>query len=145
MTSNKIAVVSDHAGFKFKEKVKEVVEGMGYSVLNLGTHDVKSVDYPDFSEKVAQAILNGEADCGVLVCGTGVGVSMKANRYKGIRAALVHSEFTAEMAKVHNNANVLCLGGRTTSVDKAKDFVRIWLEAEFEGGRHEGRLAKLDL
>ena len=137
---------ADHGGLELKDELKAFLsEKEDVAVEDLGTYSSDSVDYPDFAEKVAKAILNGEADCGVLVCGTGVGISMKANRYKGIRAALVHSEFTAKMAKVHNNANVLCLGGRTTSVDQAKDFVRIWLEADFEGGRHEGRLAKLDL
>lgn len=113
-------------------------------IVDGGTHTDESVDYPDFADKVATSILKQDAQLGILCCGTGIGISIRANRYKGIRAALVYDHFTAKMAKAHNNANVLCLGGRTTPPDLAAALVDTWLQTEFEGGRHAKRLEKLD-
>lgn len=143
---NTIAVASDHGGFELKKSVLEFLkaEHAYLTVSDLGAYTTDSVDYPDFADQMANAILSKKVDAGILICGTGIGISIRANRYKGIRAALVHDEFTAEMAKVHNNANVLCLGGRTTSPEQAKALVDIWLNAAFEGGRHQRRLDKLD-
>ncbi|MGE4170454.1 MAG: ribose 5-phosphate isomerase B [Candidatus Margulisiibacteriota bacterium] len=136
---------SDHGGFELKERLKQhlIQTHPEVEVVDLGTHSTASVDYPDFAKSVAHAILGGKAALGVLVCGTGIGISIAANRFDGIRAALVHNAFTAEMAKAHNNANVLCLGGRTTEPDLACQLVDIWLKTPFEGGRHQGRLDKL--
>ncbi len=141
-----IALGSDHGGFELKDAIKQflTVSYPDAHILDFGTHDAASVHYPDFARKVCKSILSSEANVGILVCGTGIGISMMANRFKGIRAALVYDLFTAEMAKVHNNANVLCLGGRTTSVETAKKIIAKWLDSEFEGGRHASRIQMLD-
>jgi len=142
----RIALGSDHGGYPLKTTIKAHLasKSPALELHDFGTEDDASVDYPDFARTVVQAIKKGKADVGILVCGTGIGISMMANRYKGIRAAVVHDEFTAKMAKAHNNANVLCLGGRTTDPDLAEKLVDIWLETPFEGGRHQARLDKLD-
>ncbi|MBT5855227.1 ribose 5-phosphate isomerase B [bacterium] len=141
----KIVLGSDHGGLELKQAIKTHLETRNCeSITDLGTYTTDSVDYPDFAEKVCTSILNQDADLGILVCGTGIGISIKANRYKGIRAALVHDTFTAQMCKEHNNANVLCLGGRTTDTDTALTLIDTWLDATFEGGRHQNRLDKLD-
>jgi len=142
--SEVIALGSDHGGVGLKDIIKEHLEQKGLTVLDCGTQGDESVDYPDFAEAVVKTILKGDAPRGILVCGTGIGISIKANRYKGIRAAVVHSSFTAEMAKAHNNANVLCLGQRVTGIEDACRYVDIWMNTKFEGGRHQGRLDKLD-
>lgn len=145
MSKLRIALGADHGGVQLKDAIKAHLEAReGVGVSDLGTYSDESVDYPDFADKVAHAILNGDADLGVLVCGTGIGISIRANRYDGIRAALVHNEFTAEMTKAHNNANVLCLGGRVVSTELALKLVDIWLDTPFEGGRHQRRVDKLD-
>jgi len=110
----------------------------------MGTYTKESCDYPDFSDAVVQDLLSQKSDLGILICGTGIGMSIRANRYKGIRAALVHDLFTAENAKKHNNANILCLGERVLSQDLAFSLISTWLNASFEGGRHEKRIEKLD-
>jgi ribose 5-phosphate isomerase B len=143
----RLAIGSDHGGLELKRVIVDFLKTTHpeISIMDVGTYTTDSVDYPDFGRQVATHILHKEADAGILICGTGIGISMMANRFKGIRAALVHDRFTAEMSKAHNNANILCLGGRTTSVEDAKTFVKIWLDTPFEGGRHQGRLDKLDL
>ena len=143
--SQSIAIGSDHGGLDLKNEVRSFLEKRGFSVVDCGAHSTDSVDYPDFADAVVSSIKDGQAELGVLVCGTGIGISIKANRHKGIRAAVVHSEFTAEMAKAHNNANILCLGQRTTETKDALNYVEKWLSAEFEGGRHQRRLDKLDV
>lgn len=140
----KIAVASDHAGFEMKEFICRFLQNEGYQVLNLGTDDCSSVDYPTFADKEVKALLNGQADLGILVCGTGIGISIRANRYKGIRAALLYSDEVAEMAKKHNNANILVFGGRTMSQDDVAKRIRLFLTTEFEGGRHQKRIDLLD-
>lgn len=142
--SKVIAIGADHGGVDLKQIIKDHLEEKGYKVIDCGTYNHESVDYPDFADAVVNKVLGGESPIGILVCGTGIGISIKANRHKGIRAAVVHSSFTAEMAKAHNNANILCLGQRVTGIDDACRYVDIWLETDFEGGRHQGRLDKLD-
>jgi len=141
-----IAVASDHGAFKLKNTLVEFLKTLGINAIDLGTHsETESVDFPDFSDRVVHAIKTKQADLGILCCGTGIGVSIRANRYTGIRAALIHDAFTAEMAKAHSNANILCLGGRTIpSLEDACNWVKIWLDTTYEGGRHQRRLDKLD-
>ena len=142
----KLVVGSDHGGFDLKNDILTFLQSKsGIQFEDVGTYSSESVDYPDFADKVVQSILKGDADRGVLVCGTGIGISIKANRYKGIRAALVYDAFTAEMAKAHNNANILCFGGRTTSIDIVKLCLDTWMKTIYEGGRHQRRLDKLDV
>lgn len=140
--AEKIAIASDHAGFDLKTQLKQDLVDRGFDVLDLGTDGPASVDYPDFAGKMAEALAAGTVQRGVLVCGSGIGISMAANRHKHVRAALAHDHLTAKLARLHNNANVLCLGGRTTGPDVAKDCLRVFLETEFEGGRHQNRVAK---
>lgn len=141
-----IALGSDHGGLELKESVKAfLLQNPQLRVIDLGTHTQDSVNYPDFAKKVCTAISQKEAALGLLFCGTGIGISIAANRFPGIRAALIHSDFTAEMAKAHNNANILCLGGRTTTPEEAKRWITIWLQTQFEGGRHETRLKSIEI
>lgn len=141
----KIFIASDHGGWELKDKLRDYIAEnyVDFEVLDLGVSDSTSVDYPDQAKKVVEAVLQNDNNLGILLCGTGIGMAIAANRYPGIRAALVYDKFTAQMAKAHNNANVLVLGGRTTEFELAKDLVDIWLTTEFEGGRHIGRLEKL--
>ncbi len=145
MTGNRetIAIASDHAGFELKEALKGTLEELGFSPLDLGTQGSASVDYPDFAGKLAGALAEDKAKRGVLVCGTGIGISIAANRHRHIRAGLVHDVTTARMTRLHNDANVLCLGARIIGLDVAKDCLRVFLETDFEGGRHQNRIAKL--
>lgn len=143
MTQKTVAIASDHGGFEMKTILKEDLVALGCAVLDLGTDSSASVDYPDFAAAVAKAIREGRAQTGVLVCGTGIGISIAANRFPEIRAALIHDAFTARMSRQHNDANVLCLGGRTIGIEVAKDCLKIFLETEFEGGRHARRVDKL--
>jgi len=138
-----IVLGSDHGGLELKEEIKLLLTEMGIACEDLGTNGTASVDYPDFGEQVARRVSEGTAEKGILVCGTGIGMSIVANKLPRVRAALVTDEFMARMAKEHNNANVLVLGGRVLEVPKAKEMVRVWLEATFEGGRHQGRLDKI--
>lgn len=140
--AEKIAIASDHAGYDLKVQLKPELEKLGFEVLDLGTDGPASVDYPDFALKMAEVLQTGTVARGVLVCGSGIGISMAANRHKHVRAALCHDHLTAKLSRQHNNANVLCLGGRTTGPDVAKDCLRVFLETEFEGGRHQNRVAK---
>lgn len=141
----KIAIGADHGGFQAKEALISYLQSKGFDVKDLGTNSEASVDYPDFAQKVCQEILNAQADLGVLICGTGIGISIAANRFKGIRAALLYSDDVARLAKLHNNANIVVFGGRTMSVQEMKQRLDIFLNTEFEGGRHIRRLEKLDV
>lgn len=136
----KIAVGCDHGGIVLKESVVNTLKSLGAEVLDLGCYSTDSVDYPEYGEKVAKAVASGEADAGVIMCGTGIGISIAANKIKGIRAAVVTNTYMAKLTKNHNNANIIALGGRVISPDEAKDIVEAWYTAEYEGGRHQRRL-----
>ena len=143
MATETVAVAADHAGFGLKEILKqELVEG-GYEVLDLGTGSEESVDYPDFGNALAEAVATGRAGCGVAVCGSGVGISIAVNRHPGVRGALCHDSLGARLARQHNDANVLVMGGRVIGVEVARDCLQTFLNTEFEGGRHARRVDKL--
>ena len=139
----KIAIGADHAGFAAKEEIKTVIKALGHSVLDEGTSGEASVDYPDFAAKVAHAVASGEADRGVLICGTGIGMSIAANKVAGIRAAVVSDEKTAALSRQHNDANIFCAGARILPVVKIAESLKVWLQTPFEGGRHQSRVAKI--
>ena len=139
----KIAIGADHAGFAAKEEIKTVIKALGHAVVDEGTSGEASVDYPDFAEKVARAVVGGEADRGVLICGTGIGMSIAANKVPGIRAAVVSDEKTAALSRQHNDANVFCAGSRITPVVKIAESLKVWLQTPFEGGRHVNRVGKI--
>ena len=140
-----IAVASDHAGYLLKSILYKDLETLGYQVLDLGTDSLDSVDYPLFAHDVAATVASGRVGCGVVLCGTGIGVSITANRHPGVRAALCHSVETARLSRKHNNANVLALGARIIDEKTAKSCLRAFLDTEFEGGgRHERRIAMLN-
>ena len=143
MIPKKIAIGSDHAGFESKEKAKIELSGLGVEVIDKGTDSLDSVDYPDFGAAVARAVASGEVDRGVLICGSGIGISIAANKVAGARAALCWNEETARLARQHNDANVLCFGGRFVTPEVAARMVRVFLETDFAGGRHAERVAKL--
>lgn len=136
----KIVIGADHAGYVLKEQIKTYLQSKEIGFSDIGTFKEESVDYPEYAYKVGNAIIKNEADMGILVCGTGIGMSISANKIKGIRAALVHNKATAELSRLHNNANVLCLGSRMTEAEDAIAFVETWLNTSFEGGRHEKRI-----
>lgn len=138
-----IALGSDHGGFELKNHIAEHLKEKGIEFRDYGVFDEKSVDYPDCARPVCEAVQSGTADRGILVCGTGIGISIAANKFKGIRAALCSDVYSAKMAKEHNNANIICLGGRVTGRELAFMIVDTWMETEFAGGRHEGRIAKI--
>ena len=140
----KIAVASDHGGFKLKEEVKAHLLERGLEVLDLGTNSEDSVDYPAYGKACGEAVVSGQADVGIVVCGTGIGISIAANKVKGVRCGLCTSVEMATLTKQHNNANVLALGGRTTETGLAMQIVDAWLDTEFEGGRHQRRVDMLD-
>ncbi len=137
-----IAVAADHGGYDLKCALLSELQALGLSVIDLGTDSRESVDYPDFADAVARAVEDGRARWGLLICGTGIGMSMAANRHRGVRAALVHDGLTARLARQHNDANVLVLGGRVLGPELAKDCVKIFFATSFEGGRHARRVAK---
>ena len=139
----KIAVGSDHAGLGLKAELCAHLEALGHRTEDLGTHSAESCDYPEFAEVVARAVADGSADWGLLVCGTGVGMSISANKVEGVRAAVVSDTFSARMTRLHNNANILCLGERVVGGGLAKEILDAWLSAEFEGGRHQRRIDKI--
>lgn len=136
----KIAIGSDHGGFHLKEMIRELVTDLGYKVQDVGCYSISSVDYPDYARMVCEQVDSGASERGILICGTGIGMSMAANRFEHVRAALCHDHYTARMSREHNNANVLCLGERVTGVGVAEDIIRIWLATDFSGGRHLGRI-----
>ena len=143
MAGATIAVASDHAGFDLKELLKRDLQQAGHDVLDLGTNSAESVDYPDFGKAMAEAIASGRAGRGVLVCGTGIGISIAANRHPKVRAALVHDVTSARLSREHNDANVVAFGARLIGVEAAREALKIFLATPFEGGRHVGRVAKL--
>ncbi|MCE2492896.1 MAG: ribose 5-phosphate isomerase B [Alphaproteobacteria bacterium] len=143
MPSEAIVIASDHAGYELKEVLKQELTAMGYQVLDLGTGSTESVDYPDFGRAAAEAIADGRSSRGIIVCGTGIGIAIAANRHPGIRAALCHDVETARLGREHNDANLLALGGRTTDPETAKACLKTFLETPYDGGRHEPRVAKL--
>ena len=140
-----IALGSDHAGFELKEKIKQYLEKRKLKIKDYGCYSEESVDYPDYAEKVARTVANGKAEKGIVICGTGIGMSMAANKVLGIRAALCWNEETAEMSRKHNDANILCLGARMIDHEKALRIVDIWLKTNFEGGRHRRRVNKISI
>jgi ribose 5-phosphate isomerase B len=143
MKPTKIAIGSDHAGFDAKERARSELEALGIEVIDKGAYNLESVDYPDFGAAVAQAVASGEVDRGVLVCGSGIGISIAANKVPGARAALCWNEETARLAREHNDANVLCFGSRFIDGEQAARMVRLFLETDFAGGRHTRRVEKL--
>jgi ribose 5-phosphate isomerase B len=138
-----VAIAADHGGFDLKSILVAELQALGHEVVDLGTMTRESVDYPDFAEAVAGALREGRATRGVLICGTGIGMSIAANRHRAIRAALVHDETTARLARQHNDANVLVLGGRLLGPEVAKDCLKTFFKTSFDGGRHARRVAKL--
>jgi len=139
-----IIIGSDHAGFRLKEVIKEYLLSLGFGCEDIGTHSEDSVDYPDFAMQVGKMVSAGKYERGILICGTGLGMSMAANRFPGIRAALCNDLFSAIMSRRHNDANILAMGGRVVGEELAREIVRCWLETPFDGGRHCGRLKKFD-
>lgn len=138
-----IPIASDHAGYQAKETVKKILAEAGFEPRDFGTHSTDSVDYPDYAVTVSEKVDSGEYNRGILICGSGQGMCMTANKFRNVRAALVYSENTAELTRQHNNANVLCLPGRELTDSELKKIVLSWLSTEFEGGRHEGRVNKI--
>ena len=138
----KIAIGADHGGFQLKEKVARLLEQLGHSVEDTGCHSSDSVDYPDFADPVVALVADGDCDRGILICGTGIGMSLAANRNRKIRAANCHDEYTARMSREHNDANILCLGARVIGEGVAVDLIKVWLATAFAGGRHQQRIAK---
>ena len=136
----KIGIGNDHAAVDMKFEIVKYLEESGYEVVNFGTATNDSCDYPVFGGKVARAVANGEVDRGILICGTGVGISLAANKVKGIRAAVCSESVTARFSRLHNDANILAFGARIVGVETAKDMVNVWLNTEFEGGRHQRRV-----
>ena len=140
----KIAIGSDHGGFNLKNKIIKHLEEKSYEVKDYGTYSTDSCDYPVYAKAVAKSVASGENEKGILVCGSGIGVSIAANKVKGVRAALCHESHSAMLSRLHNNANVLCLGERITGESLALDIVDVWLKSEYEGGRHQKRIDMLD-
>ena len=138
-----IAIGADHGGFELKEHIKKHLDDLGFIYKDYGTYSEDSVDYHDCAAPVCKAIQDGTAENGILICGTGIGISIAANKYKGIRAALCGDVYSAKMTKMHNNSNILCMGGRVVGRELACMIVDTWLVTEFEGGRHEARIAKI--
>jgi ribose 5-phosphate isomerase B len=139
----KIALAADHAGFEEKEKIKQTLDEIGVQYEDMGTYSTDSVDYPDFARKVGEAVTKGEFDSGLLVCGSGTGMAIAANKVPGIRAAVAWNEEIARLARQHNNANVLSLAARYTTDEENQKIVKAWFDAKFEGGRHERRVEKI--
>lgn len=139
----KIAIGSDHAGFDLKSEIITLLKEMGLEWIDFGTDGPHSVDYPDFGERVSRAVSIGEIERGILICGTGIGMSIVANKFPNVRASLCNDLFTARMSRLHNDANILVIGGRIVGKDLAKEIVRVWLSTGFEGGRHTMRLEKI--
>ena len=140
----KLVIGNDHAGVDLKNIIKEHLRKQGHEVMNVGTNTLDSVDYPDIAKKVAEVILEEKAQYGILICGTGIGISISANKLEGIRAALAHNEFTAKLSRLHNNANIIALGARVIGDELAKACVDTFITTEFEGGRHARRVGKIE-
>lgn len=139
----KIAVGCDHGGLEHKNAIAEFLKKNGFEVVDYGIYEQVSVDYPDIASRLCKGILNGEAERGILVCGTGIGMSIAANKFKGIRAAACSEHFSAKYTRLHNNSNVLCLGGRVIGVGTALELAELFVNTEFEGGRHQTRIDKI--
>ncbi|MFN2363003.1 MAG: ribose 5-phosphate isomerase B [Halarsenatibacteraceae bacterium] len=139
-----IAIGSDHAGFNMKEDIKAWLLDEGYQVKDFGTDSEDSVDYPDFAEKTAKNVASGDSEVGILICGTGIGMAISANKVKGVRAARCQDSYSARMARAHNNANVLTFGSRVIGIELAKDVVATYLNSNYAGGRHQRRVGKID-
>jgi ribose 5-phosphate isomerase B len=139
-----IAIACDHAGVEMKIHLVKYLLKRGHNVIDMGVRRKSRVDYPDYGKKVAEAVAGGEVPLGILICGSGIGMSIVANRFKGVRAAVVHDHYTTRMAKSHNDANILCLGARVLARELAAELVETWLTTEFEGGRHQHRIDKID-
>ncbi len=144
MGNLKIAIGSDHGGYEYKEQIVSHLKEKGYECVDVGTYSTDSCDYPVIARAVTTKITTGEADRGILICGTGIGMSIVANKVKGIRAALCGDTFSARASRAHNNSNVLCLGERVIGINLAMDIVDIWLESKFEGGRHQRRVDMME-
>ncbi|AXH12795.1 ribose 5-phosphate isomerase B [Halarcobacter bivalviorum] len=140
----KYFIAADHAGIDFKAFVKELFEKKGHEVIDLGPNTKDRVDYPDFAAKLCKEVLANEGSKGILICGSGIGMSMAANKFDGIRAALCHNEYSAKMAREHNDANVICLGERVSGYGMIEAIIDAWDSSSFEGGRHEGRVEKIN-
>ncbi len=140
---NKIVIANDHAAIDMKFKIKEFVESLGYEVLNVGLDEFKRVDYPDYAYKACNMIIEKKADLGILICGTGIGMSITANKIKGIRAVACSETYSARMAREHNDANVLCFGERVIGIETAKEIVKAFLDASFMGAHHIARVKKI--
>lgn len=143
MSNVKVVIGCDHGGFELKEVLSAYLKAKGIEVVDVGTYDTNSVDYPDIAERACCEVTSGRCKWGILVCGTGIGISISANKIKGIRCALVSNEYSAEMTKRHNNANMIAFGGRVTGPDLAKNILDAYINAEFEGGRHQKRIDKI--
>lgn len=141
----KLGIGCDHAGLELKNEILSLLEDLGFECVDFGTDSTQSVDYPDFGEKVSEAVSSGEIERGILICGTGIGMSIVANKFSQVRASLCNELFTARMSRLHNNANILVLGGRIVGKDLAKEIVRTWISTPFEGERHALRLRKITL
>ena len=139
----KIAIGNDHSAVELKEIIKEFLTEKGYEVLDLGTNTTESCDYPVYGEKVGRAVVDGEASLGIAICGTGLGISLAANKVKGVRACVCSEPYTAKMSRLHNDANVLCFGARVVGSELAKMITEVWLNTEFEGGRHQRRVDQI--
>ena len=139
----KVAVGCDHGGLHLIEEIKELLSDLGHDVKDFGTYTSESCDYPDIAVPVANAVVSGEMDRGILICGTGIGIGIAANKIKGVRAALCHDSFSAKYSRAHNDANILTMGERVIGPGLAKDIVTIWMATDFEGGRHERRVEKI--
>ena len=139
----KIAIGSDHRGFSLKKRIDQILLELGHDVVDVGCFENENVDYTDFAVAVAEKVANGDADRGILICGTGIGMAIAANKISGVRAATCHDEVTAEICRRHNDVNVLCLSGDQFSDEFTDDMIEIWLETRFDGGRHARRIAKI--
>ncbi|MGC9021930.1 MAG: ribose 5-phosphate isomerase B [Dissulfurimicrobium sp.] len=140
----KIAIGADHGGFDLKETLKDIIKGLGHEIKDIGCYSKEPVNYPEIGRMVVGLVASGMAERGILICGTGIGMSIMANRTRGIRAALCHEIYTARMSREHNDANILCMGGRVVGPAIAEEMVKCWLSTQFAGGRHACRLAMID-
>ena len=139
----RVAIGNDHSAVELKEIIADYVRELGHEAINLGTDTTQSCDYPLYGEKVGRAVVSGEADLGIAICGTGLGISLAANKVKGVRACVCSEPYTARMSRLHNNTNVLCFGARVVGSELAKMITQVWLETEFEGGRHQRRVDQI--
>jgi len=142
--SKKFYIATDHAGYALKAYVKDIIKDLGHEVIDLGPDSADRVDYPDFAKKCTQAVLGDEESFGILICGTGIGISIAANKIAGIRAALCHDRYTARLCREHNDANILCFGERVVGKGVIEEMIETFINTEFEGGRHTERVAKIE-